>query len=228
MFELLKEKFVASMEAKKRDEEFFIINGYMPTWAEEYRNDPDNGLKRYSTDTRYEQYINGVITRDKAIEYAVKRNNKKIDKEIENKVFYIDMIAGVPDISFIRVEVDWKRSSVWGYNPHAEVTTNNGFYYRTVGSASGCGYDKRSAAVAEAFNDHQGIRKVLFTLAEESIKNGLTYRDGIGYGSGYSVIPYFEGGVGVDCFWSILKKAGFNCISEGGKTWDIYRLEREM
>ena len=227
MFELLKEKYVASMEAKKHDEKFFIINGYMPTWAEEYRNDPEKGLKRFSTDTRYEQYINGIITRDKAIEYAVKRNNKKIDKEIENKLFYIDMIAGVPDISFIRVEVDWKRSSVWGYNPHAEVTTN-AFYYRAAGSASGCGYDKRSAAVAEAFNDHQGITKVLFTLAEESIKKGLPYREGIGYGSGYSIIPYFEGGVGVECFWSILKKAGFECISEGGKTWDIYRLEKRI
>ena len=226
MFELLKKAYVDYKNDEKLKDRFYIINGYYKSWNPENRgNDPDKGLREYSTETRWNQYKNGEITRTKALEYAINRNNKKIDKEITAKMQELDDVAAAPDITFIRVEVNWSRSSVWGYNPHAEVSTDK-IWASTTGTASGFGYDKRSAAVAKAFDDHPGIMKILFTLAENAIKNGETYRDGIGYGSGYSVIPYFEGGVGVECFWSILKKAGFECRAEGGKTWDIYRLEK--
>lgn len=228
MFELLKKAFIAHQETRKQEREFYIINGFMPSWSDDYKGgDPDKGIKEYSTETRYEQYKNGIITREQAINYAVKRNNKAIDKETAEKVTHLDYIATEPDISFIRVEVNWSRSATWGYNPHAQVDTDK-IYVRTFGSASGCGYDKRSAAVAEAFNNNTGVLKVIYTLAENALKEGASYRDFIGYGSGYSIIPYFEGGVGVECFWSILKKAGFECKAEGGKTWDIYRLERTI
>lgn len=226
MFELLRNAYVDYKNEEKAKDEFFIVNGYHQSWGAEYAGkNPDKGLQEHLTETRWNQYKAGTITREQAIAYAVARNNKKIDKEITAKMQELDNVAAAPDITFIRVEVNWTRSNTWGYNPHAEVTTDK-IYTRTFGTASGCGYDKRSAAVASAFDDHPGIMKILFTLAENALKNGETYRNGIGYGSGYSVIPYFEGGVGVECFWSILKKAGFECRAEGGKTWDIYRLER--
>lgn len=57
------------------------------------------------------------------------------------------------------VSVVWKRSSVWGYCPTAEATAT--LYEGNVprrrdtgmGHASGCGYDKRSAAVNKALYD---------------------------------------------------------------------------
>ena len=57
----------------------------------------------------------------------------------------------------IHLSVNWNRSRVWGSNPHAECRiyfedaeygTRSAF---SDGRASGCGYDKRSAAVQEAF-----------------------------------------------------------------------------
>ena len=58
----------------------------------------------------------------------------------------------------IRISVSWNRSRTWGSNPHAECRlyfedaeygTRSAF---SEGRASGCGYDKRSAAVQEAFS----------------------------------------------------------------------------
>ena len=90
----------------------------------------------------------------------------------------------------------------------------------SAGYASGCGYDKESSAVAEALNKNNSFLKVLYTLKENALEagasdhsktacTGVDNRNIIGYGSGYSVLPYFEGGVGVNCYWDILKKAGF-------------------
>lgn len=57
------------------------------------------------------------------------------------------------------ITVMWKRNSVWGYCPTAEATAtlyegNAQRRYDTgMGRASGCGYDKRSAAVNTALYD---------------------------------------------------------------------------
>ena len=71
--------------------------------------------------------------------------------------------------------------------------------------------------------------KVLFTLAENALQENSAAEWGkdIGYGSGYGAIPYFEGGVGVSCFWSILEKAGFHKTADnGGKHYHYYELNR--
>lgn len=195
--------------------------------------DADRGIRRYSTETRWNQYKAGEITREKAVYYAAKRAAKKIEKETAAKIAHLEKVAAAPDISFIRVSVEWSRSS-YGSNPRCEVWTGSGEYY---GRAGGWGYDKESAAVATAFNSSNEILKVLYTLKETALaaggddfsKSACTHVDNrniIGYGSGYSVIPYFEGGVGVSCFWSILKKAGFEVRGEHGKKYDVYRLEK--
>ena len=62
----------------------------------------------------------------------------------------------------IKIAVDWKKSRTWGYNPRATVWV----YYkdqsaRTEGSASGCGYDKKSAAVGQALNANEAFYKFL-------------------------------------------------------------------
>ena len=40
---------------------FYILNGYMPSWANEHHTDPDKGLKEYSTCHRWEQYKAGFM-----------------------------------------------------------------------------------------------------------------------------------------------------------------------
>ena len=147
----------------------------------------------------------------------------------------LDVIAAAPDLQFISVNVYYKRSSVWGYCPSVDVHTNNGF---STGYASGCGYDKESAAVADAFNKDHSILKALYTIKENGLIAGLNDESKIactgvdnrnicGYGSGYSVIPYFEGGVGVGCFWDILKRGGYTTRCNYGKHENYYTVSKE-
>lgn len=222
-------------DAKKaaEDRRFYIVNGYMATWAEEHRTELDRGLKEYSTSRRWEQYKDGEISREKAVELATKRSDKAIKKDTAAKLARLDRVAAAPDLTFLSISVEWVRNSYWGNNPHAEARTNTGVY---DGKASGCGYDKESAAIAEALNQCDSVLKALYTLKENGLRAGLSDRDSgaccgrsngsiCGYGAGYGAIPYFEGGVGVSCFWSIFKKCGFSISCHHGRHSDFYSVE---
>lgn len=223
-FKKLRELYIENVEIEKVKNHFYIENGYFESWAVENKENanPDKGLRNNLTDTRWKQYLRGEISRDKAIELAVKRYDRQIEKEIEKTLLRFDEIANAPDLIFITVDVDFVKSMTWGYNPHVTVATNNGTYY---GTASGCGYDKESAAVAQAFDQDLSILKTLYTLKEKALEIGiLDNKIGLGYGSGYGVIPCFERGVGVGCFWNILKKAGFDVLETYGKHENLYTL----
>lgn len=233
-FAMIEKRITEEAEKNTADTVFYIENGYFPTWAEEHRTDPDRGLKANSTETRWNQYQAGTISREKAVELATKRATKQIEKKTAAKLAQLDRVANAPDLTFISVSVDWVRSSTWGYNPHVEIRTNTGTY---CGTASGCGYDKESAAIAEAFNKCDSILKALYQLKENGLRAGKTdasktactgvdNRNICGYGSGYSVLPYFEGGVGASCFWSILKDCGYKTSGHHGKHSDFYSVEK--
>ena len=235
-FTMIKAEVQQDSEKKKENTAFYIENGYFPTWAEEHRGDPDRGLREYSTARRWEQYKAGEISREKAVELATKRALKAVEKDTATKLAQLDRVAAAPDLSFISISVDWVRSRTWGNNPHAEARTNTGVF---TGTASGCGYDKESAAIAEALNQCDSVLKVLYTLKESGLRAGLSDRsktavcgrsngDICGYGAGYGAIPYFEGGVGSSCFWSILKKCGFSTSCHHGKHSDFYSVEKEV
>lgn len=233
-FTEIKKAVKEDAEQTAENRRFFILNGYMPTWAEEHHGDLDRGLKQYSTARRWEQYKAGEITREKAVELATKRALKEIEKDTAAKLARLDRVAAAPDLTFISISVDWVRSRTWGNNPHAEARTNAGTF---SGTASGCGYDKESTAIAEALNQCDSVLKVLYTLKENGLRAGLSDKsktaacgrsngDICGYGAGYGAIPYFEGGVGSSCFWSILKKCGFSTSCHHGKHSDFYSVEK--
>ena len=75
----------------------------------------------------------------------IEENQKRIEKDLKR----IETIKNACDnITHISINVEWTRNTTWGYNPHATVYTSNGD--ATEGRASGCGYDKESAAIAES------------------------------------------------------------------------------
>lgn len=235
-FTLIKKEVQEDSSKRISDTVFYIENGYFPSWAAEHRTDSDRGLKAYSTATRWEQYTSGTINREKAVEYASRRAVREIEKSTAEKLHQLERVADAPELDFISVSVDWVRSSTWGYNPIVEVRTNTGIYN---GRASGCGYDKESAAIATAFNQCDSILKILYTLKENGLKDGLsdisatvcggrTNSDICGYGAGYGAIPYFEGGVGSSCFWAILKKCGFSTSCHYGKHYNYYEVTKEV
>ena len=210
----------------------YIRLGWFPSWANEHHNDPDRGIKQYSTARRWEQYKAGEITREKAIELAEKRAVNEIEKNRARKIANLEAAANAPRISSASITVEWAKSRTWGANPTAKfLNIGDG---QTVGHASGYGYDKESAAIAEAMNDSPSALRVLYELGEAALNRGESPRSTsscsgyhwgtcIGYGAGYSVLPYWEGGVGSSCFWRILEKAGYTVRHAGsGKMFDCY------
>ena len=187
-----------------------------------------------------------------AFPHILKEIKKEYDGYIERnaneKKYFIDCykkaikkaeaIAAAQTLTACRISVEWKKSRVWGYNPHAtvdawtvdadgaqECTT-------TTGRASGCGYDKQSAAIAEALNASPVILKVLYNAEERRLKGResrkQSRRDFIGYGSGDSARPYFEGGCGVSVFYKIFENCGYTFEQvASGKTFDAYKITKK-
>lgn len=235
VFPLLWNEIHNAAEEQNEQNAYFIEHGYLPTWAEHERKQSDNGLRRYSTDTRWTQYQNGEITREKAVELAARRAIKANYKTRAARLAALERAARAAEPDYISVSVEWKRNSYWGNNPVATVWAD----IETTGRASGCGYDKESAAIAEAFNKNLAILRILYKQAEKARENGetcrskisctgYTWRAAIGYGTGYSVLPYFEGGVGASSFLDIFKRAGFDARKTGsGKSYDHYTISKK-
>ena len=181
----------------------YVANGYYPSWAEEHRTNTDRGLQLYSTVTRWAQYQRGEISREKAVELATRRALKEVEKSHAANLARLERAAEVSTPRNLDIMVMWKKSRTWGANPTAEAMTETA---RTSGFASGCGYDKESAAIANALNQNPAALRVLYELGEAALArgesaasktscSGYSWGRCIGYGAGYSVLPYFEGGV---------------------------------
>ena len=206
---------------KRKDTAHFVKLGYFPDWTEMHRNDPERGLKQYLTAAKWANYQAGKIDRKKAVELATARAWKEIDKQERNQLEKLKNAENAPDLKYIDISVYWTKSRTWGAIPHAEIRTNNGIYR---GTASGCGYDKESAAIAEALNQSPEIMKLLYKVKEKH--PAKAHRELFGYGSGYGILPYFEGGVGYSCFETIFKNCGCICSRVGsGKMFDAYHIE---
>ena len=123
------------------------------------------------------------------------RNNKKAMSLYTAK---LDAAEAANDASTIYISVEWKKSRVWGANPTATVTGSGSY---STGYASGCGYDKESAAIAEALNDNPVIMRILYEHADK----GGAFPYGVTTWAG---VPSFDGGCGVSVFYNIFISCG--------------------
>ena len=183
-------------------------------------------LQRESTPTRWEQYQGNKITYNELVEYTSKRIRRKYEKMLCSNLELLEQIAKTERPKEITIYVNWIRNPYWGNNPHAEVTDDKRNYF---GSASGCGYDKRTAAIADAANQSLQILKILCTKKEIELQRGETgkNRDIIGYGSGYSAIPKLEGGVGISSFRNIFENCGYKWNDYSGERYDMYIITKK-
>ena len=217
MFERLKKEIEKHYTEEAKKIKFFVKNGFYKDWSEEHHNDRDRGIKHHATVATVKAYQNGKITRAQAIEKATARALKENEKRKRATLDKLTEAENAPDVSNIDVQIEWKNSRTWG-----------GYY--TTGRAIGCGYDKRTAATAEAFNGNPAIMKVLYTAEEKRLakRNTPTRRDFIGYGSGYGILPTFENGVGISSHGRIFENIGFAFHqSADGKTFDAYTITRK-
>lgn len=224
-------------EERSADLRCYIANGYFPKWSNRDREniDHDQGLKQYSTSLRWEQYQRGEIDRAKAVELATRRADREVAKQRESYFAKLQAAADTNPIRSLSIALTWHRSSVWGYNPIAEAV---GDYRRTTGKASGCGYDKGSAAAADALNAQPQTLRFLYDRAEAALAEGADphsksactgycWSGILGYGSGYSVLPYYEGGVGMSSLLDLFTRGGYSVRSAAsGRLYDCYLIDR--
>ena len=153
----------------------------------------------------------------KTLEKIIKKHTRRAKKATAER---LQKLAKVEDAEFpqvINISVEWHRSAVWGYNPSATVAAD---YRRTYGKASGCGYDKRSAAVAEALNANPEALKIIYKYVDE----GGTLPYGARVWAG---LPSFTGGCGVGCYQSIYEACGYEWRQvASGNLFDCYTVER--
>ncbi len=144
-----------------------------------------------------------------------RENEKQRAKQLEK----VARAEAAPNTARFDIYVNWAKSRTWGYNPTATINGNHG---STEGHASGCGYDKRSAAIASAANKNPEIMRILYKHAE----NGGTFPYSVNMWAG---LPYFDGGCGVSCFGPVFDACGYTWrfVAEG-KTWDVYSLEAKQ
>ena len=223
---------LAEAEQKKENTAHYIEHGWWPTWAEAHRADPLRGIREHATAHTWGQLQRGVISAQTAAERALKRALKSIDKDTAEKAAKLARVAQADPLHVCDIWVEWKHNTSWGSTPAATATVYNergNVTGETSGRASGCGYDKRSAAVADALNDSDSALKVLYTAEESALREGRTNRrEVLGYGLGYGALPYFEGGVGVGCFWRFLRAQGYRVNeNERGKRDDFYMIVKE-
>lgn len=210
----------------------YINRGYWPTWADKTAG--DGGLQRYSTAGNWDKYKAGTLDRKTAVEKALRRAQKQQEKQHAKRLERLQAVANAPDLYAVELSIIWHRSSTWGHNPKCEarIRTADGWEYYT-GTASGCGYDKESASAATALNLSLSVLKALYTRKEKArgrISTELNDPNGkyVAYGAGYGVLPYFEGGVGMDSFRQVFEACGYKLThDEHGKDRDYYVFERK-
>ena len=111
----------------------------------------------------------------------------------------------------ISINIEYKRNRTWGWNPTATVTASlDGVRTdTTTGTASGCGYDKLSAAVCAAFSRNPLLQTLLMWDGWQTATKT----------HGPNVVQDHEwsfGGMGMSALLSHLRANGCHVT----KTWD--------
>lgn len=119
----------------------------------------------------------------------------------------------------ITISVNWNRSRTWGMNPAVVVSAGG---ETTEGSASGCGYDKESAAVAAAMNKNASVRRLWCSFAEGGFKFPYSM-----VCDNDSPIPFMDGGCGMSSVRAVFEALGYDWYEHHGKAFDYYRATKK-
>lgn len=205
-------------------EETLGVEDKINALKEALKVDDVNALSWYQkeclTTAQFDHLKKGNLKRFKEL---VRKQIKK--EEAKKQIVKNDCLLKIQDmkkagsLKYLKITVEWSRSQTWGYNPHVEAWAqyaNIGTLYNT-GSASGCGYDKESAAVASAIND---IVKPFI------LKNFSTLKDPAIYGVCDHALC-FDGGVGMSSFLKAFRACGYDVHESHGKTFDSYIIVKK-
>ena len=153
----------------------------------------------------------------KIVEKIEKKQQRATEGAMNKRFAKLHEVEEVEAPAAASISVEWHKSRTWGMNPRARVAAER---VATYGSASGCGYDKQSAAIAGALNQNPETLKILYDHAEA---NGV-FPYGVTVWAG---LPSFDAGCGVSCFYSIFEACGYTFKQvASGKMFDVYEIIR--
>lgn len=181
-------------------------------------------LCNYATELKQKQFKEGTISKEKITGIIKKKVLKEKNKGLNEDLQKIGNVEKAEAPQYINISVEWRNCRTYGnLSAHANIIINGLSF---TGFASGYGYDRESTAIADALNKSFSALKVLYTKKNNAFDK--TNHQLLGYGSGYGVLPYFEGGVGTKCLLALFEKAGYKLITEShGKRFDCYNLKLE-
>ena len=178
-------------------------------------------LKRYTTPKTLESIKNTAPEETPADEVIAKMTSKKAREAAKDTAKRLEALARAESCELpelVNISVEFTRSRTWGSIPHATVTAEQ---RRTCGMASGCGYDKESAAIADAMNQHPAVMRILYDHAESGENFPYSVRT-------FAGLPSFDGGGGVSCFQAVFEACGYSWRQVGnGKTYNAYEISRK-
>ena len=169
-----------------------------------------NTLNFYTTNLRQEQFKEGKISMDKFKACAKTKMLKETKKQLDKELKELEKIENNHKMfNTLYIQVQCKK-------------TNLGYQYKAILSDSiekiegrytgGWGYDKLSSAISEVLNEYLPLKELLYNYKEKYLfENKLLQANNheiFGYGSGYGILPYFEGGVGVNSYYKIFNTIG--------------------
>lgn len=156
----------------------------------------------------------------------------------------IDSLKNQKPVRSLVISIEWRKSRMWGTNPHASVAIyyHDGLYTSQDGfTCGGCGYDKESTVIAEIFNQFlayklfQHVKKTRQKWVNNDGKKPLNYPYGISirkYKAGenldgimYPEIDsrYFSDAIGTDCYYAIARAIGGTFEhTASGKSFDVF------
>ena len=129
------------------------------------------------------------------LNYLIKKNEKNA------------RIFGMCDVNEMELSIEWHRSHTWGHIPvcYYRVWMADGSFHNGKTTCSGCGYDKHSTVVAEVFNLYCKGMAYRKRNSRKPAPYGLQY---VGKSKDKKWQPYFESGVGISCYRSIVTFLG--------------------
>lgn len=141
------------------------------------------------------------------------KEQRELIKKIESK-------KAQKEVKQIDISIEWKKSRMWGYNPHltAKIRHFDGTYTYISSKCSGCGYDKESTVIADVFNATLSYELYKIETLEGAPYGIHNYRDNL---------RVYSGGIGVDCYYSIAEfiNGKFERVASG-KTFDAYKFTK--
>ncbi|MFA7254351.1 MAG: hypothetical protein WC107_07450 [Patescibacteria group bacterium] len=156
-------------------------------------------MKQLMNPTAIEKECLARVDRDEAwaAEHGKKINrDRRLAKYVNEILAKWKRIEAMPDPESIVINIEWKKSRMWGYNPHAKarVHCKDGTFRTFETTCGGCGYDKHSTVVAHLLNECLlGVLTRAYAKGVMIPYGATGCRDGI-------YPPRFDDGVGMSCY----------------------------